>query len=74
MFYLTSAVALLLGLFSFTLPSTPPAKGESISVKQLFGLDALSLLKDRSFPDLPVVLDVDLHPAGLLLPDCQSSG
>ncbi len=49
MFYLTSAVALLLGLFSFTLPSTPPAKGESISVKQLFGLDALSLLKDRSF-------------------------
>lgn len=49
MFYLAAGAALLLGLFSFTLPSTPPVKGEKISVKQLFGLDALALFKDRSY-------------------------
>ncbi len=49
MFYLTSAVALLLGLFSFTLPSTPPVQGEKVALYQLFGLDALGLLKDRAF-------------------------
>jgi nucleoside transporter len=41
---------LLLGLFSFTLPKTPPkAKGEKVSVKQILGLDALKLLKDKNF-------------------------
>jgi nucleoside transporter len=41
----------VLGLFSFTLPKTPPTKkgGEKVSITQIIGLDALKLLKDRNF-------------------------
>lgn len=49
MFYLTAGAALLLGLYCFTLPHTPPVKSESVSVRQILGLDALALLKDRSY-------------------------
>ena len=50
-FLMSGAASLLLGLFSFTLPKTPPTKqsGEKVSIKQLLGLDALGLLKDRNF-------------------------
>ncbi|OSZ79992.1 MFS transporter [Chitinophagaceae bacterium IBVUCB2] len=50
-FLLSGAAALLLGLFSFTLPKTPPAKysGEKVSIGQILGLDALKLLKDKNF-------------------------
>src|SRR5690606_8852848 len=42
--------SLALGLFAFFLPRTPPqAKGEKINVRDVLGLDALRLLKDRSF-------------------------
>jgi nucleoside transporter len=50
--FLMSAIAsLLLGLFSFTLPKTPPKKsaGEKVTLKEIIGLDALKLLKDRNF-------------------------
>ena len=41
---------MLLGLFSFTLPRTPPkASGERPSLGQILGMDALSLLRDRNF-------------------------
>ena len=50
MFYLAAGAAIVLGLFSFTLPHTPPVKSDQkISVRQLLGLDALALLKDRSY-------------------------
>jgi nucleoside transporter len=50
MFYLAAGSALALGLFSFTLPDTPPLDSdEKVSVRQLFGLDALAMLKDRSY-------------------------
>ncbi len=50
MFYLAGGCAIILGVFSFTLPDTPPAKSDKkVSIRQLFGLDALSLLKDRSY-------------------------
>ncbi|MGH9834722.1 MAG: MFS transporter, partial [Blastocatellia bacterium] len=49
MFYLTAAAALALGLYSFTLPDTPPIKEGKVSARQILGLDALSLLKDRSY-------------------------
>ena len=50
MFYLTAGAALLLGVFSFALPATPPVQSdEKVSIRQLFGLDALELFKNRSY-------------------------
>ncbi|MEZ6138648.1 MAG: MFS transporter [Pirellulaceae bacterium] len=46
MFYLSAGTAILLGLFSFMLPDTPPVSNERVSIRQLLGLDALALLKD----------------------------
>ena len=50
MFYLTSVAALALGVVSFMLPHTPPAESSGkITMGQILGLDALVLLKDRSY-------------------------
>lgn len=49
MFYLTAGGALALGLYSLTLPHTPPVKEGAVSARQILGLDALALLKDRSY-------------------------
>ena len=50
-FLMSSIVSLALGLFSFTLPKTPPTKSakEKVSIREIIGLDALKLLKDRNF-------------------------
>lgn len=49
-FLLSSVVSVVMGLFSFTLPKTPPAKkGSKTTVGEIIGLDALALLKDRNF-------------------------
>jgi len=49
-FLLAGGASLFLGLFSFTLPKTPPkAKGTKVSVNDILGLDALKLLKDKNF-------------------------
>ncbi len=49
-FWIAAISSLLLGVYSFTLPSTPPpAKGQPINLNSLFMVDALKLLKDRSF-------------------------
>ncbi|MEX2573518.1 MAG: MFS transporter [Balneolaceae bacterium] len=48
--YLTAAASFLLGLYSFTLPHTPPpAKGQRVSVRSIAGFDALKSLGSRSF-------------------------
>lgn len=49
MFYLTSGAAVLLGLFSFVLPHTPPTSSGPVSARQILGLDALVMLKNRSY-------------------------
>ena len=49
-FLLASGSSVVMGFFSLLLPHTPPgAKGEPFSVRRVLGLDALVMMKDRSF-------------------------
>lgn len=45
----TAIASVLLGLYSFMLPNTPPKVGQRTDIKDLLGLNALGLLRDRSF-------------------------
>ncbi len=48
--YLAAGASILLGLYSFSLPHTPPAgKGQKVSVRSIAGVDALKELGSRSF-------------------------
>ena len=49
MFQLTAAAAAALGVFSFLLPNTPPETTGKASIREMLGLDALVLLKDRNY-------------------------
>jgi len=49
-FLMTAIVSAILGLFSFTLPKTPPnMKDKKASLSEIIGLDALKLLGDKNF-------------------------
>ncbi|MGV3725001.1 MAG: MFS transporter [Actinomycetota bacterium] len=49
-FYLAGIASFVFGVFSFTLPHTPPKKvGQNVPVSEILGLDALSLLRKPSF-------------------------
>ena len=49
-FQMAAVASLVLGLFSFTLPATPPThKGEKATLRDMLGLEALALLKNRSY-------------------------
>src|SRR5688500_7047190 len=50
-FLMGAVMSLLLGIFSLTLPATPPtaAASSKFSLRAAFGLDALKLLRDRNF-------------------------
>ncbi|MFZ9003025.1 MAG: nucleoside permease [Robiginitalea sp.] len=50
-FIMTAVASAILGVFSFTLPKTPPNadKSEKVSISDILGLEALKLLKDRNF-------------------------
>ena len=52
-FAMAAGASALLGIFSFTLPATPPANGGSdgqrSSLGSLIGLDAIGLLRNRSY-------------------------
>lgn len=49
-FKMAAVASAVLGLLSLSLPSTPPVKkGEKTSIGDLLGLDAIGLLKNRSY-------------------------
>lgn len=50
-FLMVAIASLVLGLFSFTLPKTPPSvdRNEKVVLSDILGLDALRLLKDKNF-------------------------
>jgi nucleoside transporter len=50
MFQVAASASVLLGLFSLVLPHTPPTKlGHAVTARDVLGLDALRLMKERSF-------------------------
>jgi len=49
-FQLAAIMSAILGLYSFTLPKTPPPKaGAKVSFAEIIGLDAIGLLKNKNF-------------------------
>ncbi|GAB3527364.1 nucleoside permease [Pontibacter brevis] len=49
-FRMASVASVVLGLFSFTLPNTPPVKGAGkTTIGDMLGLEAIGLLKNRSY-------------------------
>jgi nucleoside transporter len=49
-FYLAGGISIIFGIFSLTLPHTPPTKtGSNVSLGEILGLDALALLKKPAF-------------------------
>jgi len=49
-FRMASIASLVLAMYAFSLPDTPPLKrGSDVSISEMFGLDALKLLKNRSY-------------------------
>jgi nucleoside transporter len=49
MFYLSGGAAIALGIFSLFLPHTPPSPEGKVTLRQIMGVDAFVLLKDRSY-------------------------
>jgi len=50
MFQLACGAAAVMGLYSFTLPNTPPkGAGQKVSVRTMLGFDALKLMREPSF-------------------------
>lgn len=49
-FYLAGGLSILFGLYSLTLPHTPPKKtGADVKIGEILGLDALGMMKKPSF-------------------------
>ena len=49
-FYLASITSIILGIFCFSLPKTPPtSKSDNPSISEILGLDALFLLRDPRY-------------------------
>ena len=48
-FYMGAVVSIILGLFSFALPSTPPQGKTASSARSILGIDALVLFRERPY-------------------------
>jgi nucleoside transporter len=49
LFIIPAGISVLMGIYSFFLPDTPPTKSGKASLWQIMGLDALILLKNKSY-------------------------
>ena len=68
-FMMAAGASALLGLFSFSLPKTPPktSEGEKVSIRDILGAGGNCLIKRPQFSGLFPVVHPHLHPAGILL-------
>ncbi len=49
-FVLAACVSAFMGIYSFTLPNTPPSsKGKKVSFQEIIGVEALSILKSKNY-------------------------
>jgi nucleoside transporter len=48
-FYMAAIISVVLGLYSFVLPNTPPQENISSTAKSVLGMDALVLFKDKPY-------------------------
>ena len=50
-FYMSSGASAILGIYCFMLPNTPPklSSNKKLSFREIMGIDALSMLKDKGF-------------------------
>jgi len=48
-FYMGAIVSIILGLFSFALPDTPPQATTKASARSIFGIDAFVLFRERAY-------------------------
>lgn len=73
-FIMTAIASAILGVFSFTLPKTPPKvdKDEKVSISEILGLDALKLLNDRNYLIFFIASVLICIPLGFLLSACGS--
>ena len=61
--YVAVISALVMGLYSFTLPHTPPkSAGAPFSVRDLFCLDAMALFKDKYFTIMMIAILILMVP------------
>jgi nucleoside transporter len=71
MFMLAAISSLVLGVFCFTLPHTPPSKlGHAVTIRDILGLDALALMKSRSFA---IFIRGSSSPTASTAPSCGCS-
>jgi hypothetical protein len=61
--------SLVLGLFSFTLPATPPKKstGEKVNHIATIRIRCFSLVKGQKLPGFLYRFHINLYPTGFLL-------